>query len=135
MGNAEVMHSQERNLHGKIFGGFLIREMIELGVMTGCRYAGEKIQLEDLTNIYFKRPVDVGCVLNLKAMVTYVKEERMVITVEAYTSKFTEKKETLACFLHIIAKSNKSVREVHPESYEESLQFLSSQRAYSALFE
>ncbi len=39
MSNTEVMHSQERNLHGKVFGGFLIREMIELGVLTAWRYA------------------------------------------------------------------------------------------------
>ena len=24
----EVMHTQQRNVHGKIFGGFLIKEMI-----------------------------------------------------------------------------------------------------------
>jgi len=33
------MHTQERNIHGKIFGGFLIREMIELGWVAACKYA------------------------------------------------------------------------------------------------
>ena len=89
MSNTEVMHSQERNLHGKVFGGFLIREMIELGVVTAWRYAENTVKLEDLANIYFKKPVDIGCRLCLKAMITYVKHGRMVITVEAYTSKFT----------------------------------------------
>ena len=79
-------------MHGKIFGGFLIKEMIELGWGAACRHAGNFIVVEDLTNIYFKKPVDIGCRLTLKAMVTYVEEERVVITVEAYTSKFTEKK-------------------------------------------
>ena len=35
----EVMHTQQRNFHGKIFGGFLIKEMIELGWVSACRYA------------------------------------------------------------------------------------------------
>ena len=83
-------------------------------MVTAWRYAESTVELEDLTNIYFKKPVDVGCRLCLKAMITYVKQGRMVITVEAYTSKFTEKKETLACFLHLIAKSSNPVREVHP---------------------
>lgn len=104
--NTQVMHSQERNLHGKIFGGFLIREMIELGVVAGCKYAQDTVVIEDLTNIYFKKPVDVGCRLYLKAMVTYIYKNRMVITVEAYTSLFTKREETLACYLHIIVKAN-----------------------------
>ena len=35
----EIMHTQERNLHGKTFGGFLIRNMIELAWVCGCKYA------------------------------------------------------------------------------------------------
>jgi len=60
------MHTQERNIHGKIFGGYLIREMIEIGWVAACKYA------EDVTNIYFKQPVDVGSRLILKAQITYV---------------------------------------------------------------
>jgi acyl-CoA hydrolase len=33
------MHTQNRNVHGKVFGGFLIREMIELAWVAGCKYA------------------------------------------------------------------------------------------------
>ena len=36
---SEIMHTQSRNIHGKIFGGFLIREMIELGWVAGCKYS------------------------------------------------------------------------------------------------
>ena len=66
------MHSQNRNIHGKTFGGFLIKEMIELAWLTGCKYAEDEISIENLTNIYFKKPVDIGSRLTLKAMVTYV---------------------------------------------------------------
>ena len=68
----ELMHTQNRNTHGKVFGGFLIKEMIVLGWVAACKYAEEEIIIEDLTNIYFKKPVDIGCRLTLKAMVTYV---------------------------------------------------------------
>jgi acyl-coenzyme A thioesterase 9 len=128
---SQVMHTQSRNVHGKIFGGFLIREMIELGWVASCRYAEEMVSIEDLTNIYFKRPVDVGCRLTLKAMVTYVDGDRMVITIEAYTSAMTGKQETLACFMHLVVKSKKDLRNVHPVTYEESLQYLSSRKAFA----
>jgi acyl-CoA hydrolase len=32
------MHSQERNVHGKIFGGFLMREMLETGWFAGKKF-------------------------------------------------------------------------------------------------
>ena len=86
------MHTQERNVHGKIFGGFLIREMLEIGWVAACKYAQDYVLIEDLTNIYFKRPVDIGSRLTLKSRITYVQSNRMVIAVEAYTAKFTDKK-------------------------------------------
>ena len=70
--NCEIMHTQKRNVHGKIFGGFLIRQMIEIAWVAGCKYSEDYIIMEDLTNIYFKQPVDIGSRLTLKAKVTYV---------------------------------------------------------------
>ena len=92
--------------------------MIDLGWVSGCRYAEDEVVIEDLTNIYFKRPVDIGCRLTLKAIATFVDDDRLVITIEAYTSKFTEKTETLACYMHLVVRSRKHLRKVFPESYE-----------------
>jgi acyl-CoA hydrolase len=72
------------------------------------------VLIEDLTNIYFKKPVEVGCRLTLLSRVTYVEHNRLVITVEAYTAKFTDKSATLACTLQLIAKSSKEPGPVHP---------------------
>jgi len=55
--------------------------MYEIGWLLGCKYAEDYIELCDLTNIYFKKPVDIGCRLALKAQVTYVEKNRLVITV------------------------------------------------------
>lgn len=46
MTNTHLMHIQERNVHYKIFGGFLMREMIESGWITACQFAlDEKLQI------------------------------------------------------------------------------------------
>lgn len=79
--NCEIMHTQERNIHGKIFGGFLIREMLEVGWVAACKYAEDYVLIEDLTNIYFKKPVDVGSRLTLKSRITYVENNHLTITV------------------------------------------------------
>ena len=124
------MHTQERNVFGKIFGGYLIREMMEVGWVLGCKYTEEFAEVEDLTNIYFKKPVDIGCRLNIKSQVTYVEGERVLITVEAYTGQFNEQNESMACYLHLVVKGKKPQKQVHPETYEEALQFLSSRKAF-----
>jgi len=32
------MHLQDRNVHGKIFGGYLMREMLEIGWVAGKKF-------------------------------------------------------------------------------------------------
>lgn len=55
--------------------------MVEIGWVSACKFAEDYVIMEDLTNIYFKKPVDVGCRLTLKAMITYVENSRVIITV------------------------------------------------------
>lgn len=49
-----------------------MREMIEIGWVAACKYAEDYMLMEDVTNVYFKQPVDVGSRLILKAQITYV---------------------------------------------------------------
>lgn len=79
--NSNIMQTELRNVHSKIFGGHLMREMLELGWVVACKYTGQLVAIEDLTNIYFKKPVEIGTRLTLKAQVTYVEKDRVVITV------------------------------------------------------
>lgn len=58
-----------------------MREMLELAWLLGSRYTGSYVQIEDLTNIYFKKAVEIGTHLSLKAQVTYVELNRIVVTV------------------------------------------------------
>lgn len=36
----ELMHVQERNIHNKIFGGFLMRQMVQSGLINAYRFSG-----------------------------------------------------------------------------------------------
>lgn len=40
-----LMHSQERNVHGKIFGGYLMRRAFEMGWLTAALFQQKKTQL------------------------------------------------------------------------------------------
>ncbi len=37
--NIRLMHGQERNIHNKIFGGFLMRLMVETGWIVASQFA------------------------------------------------------------------------------------------------
>ena len=56
-----LKHNQDKNVHGKTFGGLLMRESIELAFI--CAYqqsGGEKPQIYHVDDVHFVTPVDIG---------------------------------------------------------------------------
>lgn len=75
------MHKQERNLHHKIFGGFLMREMVETGWVVASRFAGsEDMHIEDITDVYFKAPVEIGSHLKVTGRVSYTRGNIIIVS-------------------------------------------------------
>jgi len=80
--NFIMMHPQEMNMNKHIFGGFLMREMLESGGITASKFAGHSgFKVEDLTDIYFKSPVEVGCLLKISSRVSYTFNDIIVVTI------------------------------------------------------
>ena len=75
--NTLFMHAQERNLHGKIFGGYLMRMAFELAHITSMCYYGSPIdhtaepRFIAVDDIQFVKAVNVGAIIELKSVVTY----------------------------------------------------------------
>ena len=66
-----LMHSQERNVHGKIFGGYLMRQAFEMGWLTAALFQKQQTQLLRVDQVLFLKPVDVGSIVKFKSKVTY----------------------------------------------------------------
>ena len=68
-----LMHSQERNVHGKIFGGYLMRQAFMMSWLTAALFQRSKAvpQLLRVDQVLFMKPVDIGMILKLKSKVTY----------------------------------------------------------------
>lgn len=131
------MHVQERNLYNKIFGGYLMRAMIENGWVAASRFAlDDTFSIEDLTDIYFKEPVEIGCQLKLKSKVAYTFNDIIVVTIEALTSTFHPTfQEKLCCHMNLFLRAKKEMKRVYPKSYEDAICFLSSKNAYNKTFQ
>lgn len=73
--NIRLCHPQERNIHGSVFGGFLMREAFELAYTTASIYVGGRVWTVSMDDIAFRKPVPVGSILSLSSEVTYAEGE------------------------------------------------------------
>ncbi|KAL8088755.1 hypothetical protein AgCh_038514 [Apium graveolens] len=66
---------EQRNIHGRIFGGFLMRRAFELGFATAYSFAGSAPCFVEVDHVDFLKPVDVGNFLRFKSCVLYTELE------------------------------------------------------------
>mmetsp|Transcript_38866 Transcript_38866/g.100826 ORF Transcript_38866/g.100826 Transcript_38866/m.100826 type:complete len:175 (+) Transcript_38866:22-546(+) len=73
--NILMCQPQQRNMAGRIFGGFLMRRAFELAFATCYSFAGSRPAFLLVDDITFQRPVDVGDLLRLKSVVRHVEHK------------------------------------------------------------
>jgi len=67
--NTITSQPQNRNIHGRIFGGFLMRRAFELAHSTSYLLAASRPRTLAVDEIQFKRPVDVGDLVRFRSRV------------------------------------------------------------------
>lgn len=72
LSNAFVCQPQQRNMHGRIFGGFLMRRAFELAFATTYLFAGSRPSFVRVDDVTFRNPVDVGSLLRFTSHVVHV---------------------------------------------------------------
>ncbi|GAA0150183.1 esterase [Lithospermum erythrorhizon] len=73
--NSLICQPQQRNIHGRIFGGFLMRRAFELAFATAYAFAGSAPCFLEVDHVDFLKPVDVGNFLRFKSCVLYTELE------------------------------------------------------------
>ncbi|GMH27966.1 hypothetical protein Nepgr_029809 [Nepenthes gracilis] len=69
--NSLICQPQQRNIHGRIFGGFLMHRAFDLAFSTAYAFAGTMPCFLEVDHVDFLRPVDVGDFLRFKSCVLY----------------------------------------------------------------
>ena len=77
---------EDRNIYGKIFGGYLMRAAYEVAWSCGWRAMGVVPTFLALDAVTFRAPVDVGTLLRLDAQVAFAEGNRLTVTVDATMS-------------------------------------------------
>lgn len=75
MQNAMIAQPQLRNLHERIFGGFLMRRAFELAFSNCYVFGGARPRFLEVDDISFDSPVDVGDLLVFNSRVLYTKPD------------------------------------------------------------
>ncbi|KAG5725108.1 hypothetical protein E4T56_gene10265 [Termitomyces sp. T112] len=71
IGNCMIMFPQERNVHQKVFGGYLMRLAYELGVASAILLTRGPVRFLSLDGISFTQPVPIGSILRLRSMILH----------------------------------------------------------------
>ncbi|GAA5973757.1 hypothetical protein JCM11641_005119 [Rhodosporidiobolus odoratus] len=131
--SAQIMHPQERNMHSKIFGGFLMRMAYETAYSTAALFARSAVTFVALDELQFRAPVEIGSLLILDSRVTYAPMEgqhrSFHVSVEASTIDLATSEKTFTNTFHFTFSSDKPLeRHVLPRTYRQSMQWLDAQR-------
>ena len=66
-----LMHIQDRNMHGKMFGGFVMKEAVELGwVVAYLNGDGSNPLYVHIDDVSFSRPITIGSMTNFQGMIS-----------------------------------------------------------------
>jgi acyl-coenzyme A thioesterase 9 len=129
-----LLQSQSQNIHGKLFGGYIMRIALELGFVTaymhsGCKHSPELICVD---RVNFWKPAEIGSVGLFQAMICFVYENLIHINVECYNYKGNEKLLTTTLDLTYFSENKNQL--VIPTLYENGAKFLEGKRKMENLF-
>ncbi|KAK7440049.1 hypothetical protein VKT23_017300 [Stygiomarasmius scandens] len=128
-----LMFPQERNVHQKIFGGYLMRLAYELGFANGTMFCRGPVRFVSLDEISFKLPVPIGSILRLTSHVLHSNDASPQLIHIGVTANVVDVKtgseQTTNDFRFTWAKDDPSQRKVVPKTYKEAMLWLEGRRA------
>ncbi|KAJ7145860.1 HotDog domain-containing protein [Mycena epipterygia] len=135
-----LMFPQERNVHQKIFGGYLMRLAYELGFSNSSLFMrGGHVRFLSLDGIAFAQPVPIGSILRLTSyvlhstsssefpMIVHVAVTANVVDVETGNERTTNEFRFTWC--RDESESSVPRRRVVPKTYKEAMLWLEGKRA------
>ncbi len=134
--STRLMHPQFRNIHNKIFGGYLMREAFELAWNINYFFCGNHPYFLSVDYMYFYEPVEIGSILSFTGQVIYTSPKALMVevTVEVIdpASGITEVTNVSYFTFTVLDKAGNSLKinQILPETYEEGLKYLDGYKRF-----
>jgi acyl-coenzyme A thioesterase 9 len=129
-----LCHPQERNIHNRIFGGFLMREAFELAFTAAVINQRSQVEIAAIDDILFVEPVEIGSILQLGSKIVFTNETSIQVQViaDVLNIESGDRKTTNTFYFTFVPSVNgEQVRQVYPETYQEAMEWLQAQRRLS----
>ncbi|KAJ1943756.1 hypothetical protein GGF37_002504 [Kickxella alabastrina] len=131
MESVTVCFPSERNVHNKIFGGYLMRLAHELSFANGSVFTKSRPSYVSLDDFSFKKPVNIGSILRLKSQVVYSEPEsktfQVAVSADVIDNMKNSTERTNTFYFNFCCPSG-VVRRVVPRSYEDMMKYLEGRR-------
>lgn len=132
-----LMFPQERNVHQKVFGGYLMRLAYELGFANACFFMRSHVTFHSLDGISFTQPVPIGSILRLRSQILHTSPPGTlpanvhVRVVAGVVNVQTGHEETTNDFRFTWARDDgkSTPRIIVPKTYQEAMLWLEGKRA------
>lgn len=130
-----LIHLQDRNLHGKAFGGMLMREAFETGWLTAYSFCkGKYPEIHHIDDVMFITPVDIGSIVKFEAKVCFTQGNLLHVGVDVIKNN-PEGQKVKASELHLTLVSPEKLKPIFPEKYAEGILYLEAKRKMKLLLE
>ena len=123
---------QDRNLYGRVFGGFIMRNAFEAAYAAGWCLTGVPPKFLSLDGVAFLLPVEVGRLLTFEAFVDYARDDGRTYSV-AVTAKMREPgvaggEAVTTNTFYFTFYSDKPAPRLRLESYDDAMRFIEGGR-------
>lgn len=132
-----LMYPQSRNIHSKIFGGYLMRLAYELGYANASLFTKCPLRFLSLDGITFRLPVPIGSALRLTSTICHTttdEQHRALVNVwvqaNVIDSQTGDEQTTNNFYFTWCREDGEDLkRTVVPKTYQEAMQWLEGKRA------
>lgn len=121
---------ENRNSANTIFGGYLMREAVEISFIMASIYIGGRPKLKCISDITFLKPVSVHAFLEMTAQVVFTAPNYVQLMTVARTYDAKTHKQHITNVFNLTYKTQNDVNEVMPGSYKEMLWYIHGRRKF-----
>jgi len=128
-----VCQPESRNIHNKIFGGWLMRQATELARSNACMVTGGIHRIIFIDDIMFDKPVEIGSILMLHSQIIYSENNRFQVRVrvEKRTHGSMMSEGVVTNVLNFTFEADEAVPVIMPKTYGEAMLYLTGQRHFN----
>lgn len=123
---------ENRNSQNTIFGGYLMRQAVEISFIMASIYVGGRPMLKCISDISFMDPVSVRSFLQMTAYVVFTTQNYVQIMTVARRWDVQANEQITTNVFNLTYKADTAVNEVIPGSYKEMLWYIHGRRKFMA---